>query len=951
MDFSNTFNKCLSPQLQIRNQGETELRLLEEHSEYAPQLFNYFTNQATQPHFAQLAAVSLKNYIIKRWAPEEGPTIATESKNAIKSYIYTAMLTAIPAVSSQLRESIEWIAKYDFPNDWPSLLQHLFEGLNAGYTTNPQAVLSALLTCHKLFKRYRYSFRSDELWIEIKLVVDTLFPPYYAVATQIYQCLQASGTEEQIKMHIQSFIPLLKVFISLNGQDIPQQFDDTLKDWMILLNYLLNFLSPTLTDDTSLFVLKSKVLKCLTLYAQKYDEDFEPYVKNFCTSVWDLLSRASGFSQYDRFVSSCLEYFRVVTFKPQIAELIHSNLNIMFGSLILPNMVISEDEEDIAESAPMEFVKMFLEDANEDTRRCSCGQLMKVLIKQFPQDINRLVLEQQSIVLKSFMANTQGSWKQMDALILLLSGVFPLLYTPRNGASSVATTPAHILELYNNLVNPQLSNESFPILKTSCLKFIYVYRNQFPKECLLDIMGKVTAFLDSDNVLLASYAAATLERLLMIREEKTILLFTKEFIANSLKQLLQHIANALTKHPRNTYIMNAFFRVTWISQELFSPFALAACDIFITYIKQVITEPQNSEPHFNWLLFECIALAMKWSGHSIAAIQEKLEPYMALIIQKSHPDLLPYAFQIQAFFVKLQSALSNTNQSLIASLLPLENWEAGSRYYLPTLVIFLENVLAVASPALSSSIPQLCSIVHKLFTLGLDGQAFSLLTSLVETYNFDLVVPHLHQVYLLIFTKLHNSKSQNVRLSPRFHRGAILFTANSILKNGWKVMADSMNTVQAGIFFMLIKGEILQNLRSIETIVERRAVALALSTLLGSLEIGQEVWAGIVVNLCKVLESTTNIMSGTMYSNGLIDLPEENTIQITKDTFQKIYSAENPVIDKFPQLPNEKQYFIQTICSLQYPGGSLSSFLGTNLDPQIYVALSGYANYFGLHLN
>jgi len=334
---------------------------------------------------------------------------------------------------------------------------------------NPHSVYCTLQTCHKLFKRYRFSFRSDELWSEIKLVVDTLFPVFYACATQLFQNLQSATAENLIASHIHNFIPLLKVLFSLNGQDIPQQFDDTLKDWMTLLNFLLNFLPSNLSDDTSLFLLKSKVLKCLTLFAQKYDEDFEPYVKNFCIAVWELLSRASGFSQYDRFVSASLEFFRVVTFKPQIAELIHANLGVMFTNLILPNMVISVEEEEMAEYTPMEFIKMFLEDANEDTRRCSSGQLMKVLIKQFPQDINRLVLEQQNIVSTAFIANNKANWKQMDALVLLLSGVFPTLYTPRNGATNVATSQQHIVALYNNLVLPQLENKNFPILKTSCL--------------------------------------------------------------------------------------------------------------------------------------------------------------------------------------------------------------------------------------------------------------------------------------------------------------------------------------------------------------------------------------------------------------------------------------------------------------------------------------------------
>ena len=109
---------------------------------------------------------------------------------------------------------------------------------------------------------------------------------------------------------------------------------------------------------------------------------------------------------------------------------------------------------------------------------------------------------------------------------------------------------------------------------------------------------------------------------------------------------------------------------------------------------------------------------------------------------------------------------------------------------------------------------------------------------------------------------------------------------------------------------MLLKGEILQNLRSVETIVERRQVILALTSLLVNFEMGQELWGLIVCGICKILEVSNNVMSGTLYSNGLIDLPEENTIQITRDTFQKIYSAEPSLVDKFPNLPNEKQYFI-----------------------------------------
>ena len=107
VDFTSIFTKCLSSQIQIRTQGEAELRSLEEQNEYAALLFTYFTSPRTLIQHAQLGAVNLKNYIKKRWAPEEGPTIPPETKNYIKTYIYNSMLNTSAAVSAQLQESIE----------------------------------------------------------------------------------------------------------------------------------------------------------------------------------------------------------------------------------------------------------------------------------------------------------------------------------------------------------------------------------------------------------------------------------------------------------------------------------------------------------------------------------------------------------------------------------------------------------------------------------------------------------------------------------------------------------------------------------------------------------------------------------------------------------------------------------------------------------------------------
>eukprot|EP00358_Blepharisma_japonicum_P003681 CAMPEP_0202955216 /NCGR_PEP_ID=MMETSP1395-20130829/51598_1 /ASSEMBLY_ACC=CAM_ASM_000871 /TAXON_ID=5961 /ORGANISM="Blepharisma japonicum, Strain Stock R1072" /LENGTH=92 /DNA_ID=CAMNT_0049671535 /DNA_START=925 /DNA_END=1200 /DNA_ORIENTATION=- len=86
-----------------------------------------------------------------------------------------------------------------------------------------------------------------------------------------------------------------------------------------------------------------------------------------------------------------------------------------------------------------------------------------------------------------------------------------------------------------------------------------------------------------------------------------------------------------------------------------------------------------------------------------------------------------------------------------------------------------------------------------------------------------------------------------------------------------------------------------------------------MTNILAANALNPDVWGAACVNLLKMMEIPTNIASGTMYSNGSVDLPEENTFQMGKDSFQKIYSAEEPLQDKFRDFPNEKMYFLQTV--------------------------------------
>lgn len=57
-------------------------------------------------------------------------------------------------------------------------------------------------------------------------------------------------------------------------------------------------------------------------------------------------------------------------------------------------------------------------------------------------------------------------------------------------------------------------------------------------------------------------------------------------------------------------------------------------------------------------------------------------------------------------------------------------------------------------------------------------------------------------------------------------------------------------------------------------------------------------------------------MSGTQYLGGYIDLPEENTMQMSREGYQKIYSAEADPIDKLGNVPDAKRLFMEKMNGL-----------------------------------
>lgn len=96
------------------------------------------------------------------------------SRLLLLQVIVDLMLKSPEIIQNQLSESISYIGREDFPFNWTNLLPQMVEKFATG---DFNVINGVLRTAHSLFRRYRHEFRSDNLWMEIKMVLEQFAQP------------------------------------------------------------------------------------------------------------------------------------------------------------------------------------------------------------------------------------------------------------------------------------------------------------------------------------------------------------------------------------------------------------------------------------------------------------------------------------------------------------------------------------------------------------------------------------------------------------------------------------------------------------------------------------------------------------------------------------------------------------------------------------------------------
>ncbi|XP_075231087.1 chromosome segregation 1 [Lycorma delicatula] len=838
---SNYLQQTLNPQAEIRRPAEKFLESVESNKNY-PKLLLHLINKPDCDLTIRIAgAVAFKNLIKRNWSIDGdggGDRVHTEDREMIKQTILDVMLVAPEAIQKQLSDAISIIGKHDFPEKWPGLIDEMVNKFNTGdfYVIN-----GVLHTAHSLFKRYRYEFKSQPLWVEIKFVLDKFSNPFTDLFKATVELTTAhANNPENLKIIYNSLLIICKIFYSLNFQDLPEFFEDNMQIWMTHFHSLLisevKCLQTGDDEEAGLMEqLRSQVCDNVALYALKYDEEFQPYLPNFVTDIWNLLITTGKQQKYDSLVSNALQFLATVADRRHYRHLFEQPdvLGSICEKVVIPNMEFRVSDEEMFEDNPEEYIRRDIEGSDVDTRRRSACDLVKVLSRYFEEKMMQIFGQYVQAMLLQY-ANDPSSWRQKDAALYLVTSLANKGQTQRHGITQTSSlvslpdfTTQHIIP---ELEKPNVND--CPVLKADAIKYIMIFRSVLPSNIVIGTLPLMIRHLQAQSQVVHTYAACSIERMLLLRENNQPLLSAKE-LAPFANDLLNGLFGALTiRGQENEYIMKAIMRSFSALQEAVIPYLGEFLPKLTEILKTVSKNP--SKPHFNHYLFETITFSItivcKSNPAAVSSFEEALFPIFQYILQQDVQEFLPYVFQLLSLLLELHSeqGIPEVYLHLYSCLLAPSLWERTGNVH--PLVRLLRAYIHKASPQQMEStlaVSGLLGVFQKLIaSRANDHEGFYLMQCMIEFCPKEMLAPYTKQIYILLFQRLSSSRT------TKYVKGLLVFFFFYAIYYGPSTLIAMIDEIQTQMFGMVLERLMIPDVQKITGAVEVKVAAVGITKLL-----------------------------------------------------------------------------------------------------------------------
>lgn len=850
--------QSLTPQ--YAKEAGTLLKSMEAHKGFAITLLHVIANDNVALPVRLAGALYFKNLIKRKWINENGEyQIPTEDVSMIKAEIVSLMITLPDSLQIQIGEAISLIAESEFPDLWGGLIDELISKLTLD---DLQVNKGVLKVAHSIFKRWRPLFRSDELFLEIKMVLDKFAVPFLEMLKNIDIMIDANAHDaSKLKQLFENLLVLIKIYYDLNCQDIPEFFEDNIQIGMNILFKYLKFHSPLLEDeseddDTDLVIqVKVNICELLQLYTTRYEDEFKKFIEPSIQIVWDLLNNTSTQPKNDILVSKSLQYMTCVVNLPNFKNLFANEDSIkqITEKIILPNIKLRESDLEMFEDDPIEYTRRDLEGSDIDSRRRSATEFLKALKDADETLVTNIIMNYINYYISVYNEDPANNWKYKDIAIYLFCSIASKGSITSSAGITSTNLLVDVIKFFGEFIYPDLvGNVASPILKVDSIKYIYIFRNQLTKEQLIETLPLLTTNFSDNNYVVYTYTSITIEKIFSLRNPMNHqeLLFKKsdfsiDVLNNLLVSLFKLISNLGTtpeKLSENEFLMKCIMRILLISEDMLSNSIASVLEELIKIVDVISKNPSN--PKFSHYTFECICIVLKNYPSNIPHFFEALKGTLFSILGQDIQEFIPYSFQILAYILEnypKTAAIPPEYEQLVKPLCSPQVWEFKGN--IPAVKRLLSSIVRYNPGHFNSAenITPVLGVFQKLVSSKIhDTLGFELLENILIFIDINFIQNFLNEIFIILLTRLKNFKTD------KFVKRFIVFLCkmsclqinnnnvmNSLNRNGWsssRVVAI-FESIQGGLFEQILTNFVLTMINQFNNITDKKLLVLGLTNI------------------------------------------------------------------------------------------------------------------------
>lgn len=935
----------LKDSLDPRNakQAEGHLRSIESQPQFAINLLHVVASTNLDPAVRLAGALFLKNLVKRKWVNEDGEYILFQQDvQYIKSEILNVMIKLPNNLQIQLGETISIIAELDFPHRWENLIDDLVGKLSlTDFVLNK----GILLVAHSIFKKWRPLFRSDELFTEIKMVLDKFALPYMALLTKTDELISQAVAENNaasVNIYMDCMFLLVQIYYDLNCQDIPEFFEDNMVAGMSIMHKYLNFntnLIGDVDDDEEIDILiktKTAIIELVSLYITRYAEEFDGMIENFITCIWELINvYVTKQQKFDLLAVKILSFLTSISKIIKYQSFFNNEQAIkeIIEKIILPNIAFREVDQETFEDEPITFVRSDLEGSDFDSRRKSSTDFLRELKEVNAQLLTSSVMH----YVNQFLAHSD--WRNKDIAIYLFSSLAAKGTVTNIGVTSINML-VDVVQFFTDNIASYLVNDASPILKTDAIKYIMTFRNQLTKEQLVTTIPLLINHLKNPNVVVYTYAAITIDKLFSMASftsTKHNPVFDKQdikpFIQDLLSGLFPLILNnsAPEKLSENEFLIKAVMQVLNTAEDsIDEEFKLTVIQQFLNILSIIAKNPAN--PRFTHYVFESLGLLIKF-GSDPARVENYINivmPSLLQILSEDVQEFVPYTFQILAYLLEnlpKTTPLPLQYSSLVKPLMSPAVWEyRGNVPGITRLLIAImeHDPAPFANP---SELTPLLGVFQKLIaSRANDTYGFDLLEAILLNIPLNLLSNYLNQIAVLLLTRLKTSRTE--KFIKKFVVSLMTLcciplntelSAKTYGQINAEFVVNFIESVQQGVFKQIFTSFILPTSESFANLQDKKIAVLGLSQLVTCHSFTEGNYKVLLLptleQLCKNLSLLQGIAKSTSTVGNTIT-GDANTASVAVQeldlesssygsTFSRLVSIQLPQFDPLPQVSNE----------------------------------------------